>query len=287
MRARRRLRPFVLTAAVAALALPGSAAADDAGNVTASGGAVQATLSWEKAELGVKNPRLVVVRAGATLYDGSPVGDPDTCLVGCVFAGTGADAPLQVLDLDGDGEPEVVVDTYSGGAHCCTITPIYRWTGSGYRRLTGFFGNVGYSLDDLDHDGRPEFVTADDSFAYEFAAYAFSAFPLLVLEYGTDRSGRTALRDVTAGYSGLVEDELAGFRKDIPKYRKDGDPRSVIAAYVADLYRLGRKRQADAYLNSALRRGLLRSPDRFDIWPANRKYIRDLKRFLKKHGYSG
>jgi hypothetical protein len=268
---------LVLTFLVAAAPASAQVAA---GTKSLTSGQVTATLTWQKGEIFAEHPHLQIVRAGAALFDQDL---EDKCKA-CNYLAD-ADTALTIRDLDGDGEPEVLVDTYSGGAHCCTITPIYRWTGSGYRKLTGFFGNVGYSLDDLDHDGRPEFVTADDSFAYEFAAYAFSAFPLLVLEYGTDRSGRTALRDVTAGYSGLVEDELAGFRKDIPKYHKDGDPRSVIAAYVADLYRLGRKKQANAYLNSALRRGLLKSPDEIDIWPAQRKYIRELKRFLKKHGY--
>jgi hypothetical protein len=255
-----------------------------AGSKTQTEGQVTATLSWQKGEVFAEHPHLQIVRAGAALFDQNL---EDGCKA-CNYL-SDRDTALTIRDLDGDSEPEVLVDTFSGGAHCCTITPIYRWDGEGgvgYRRLTGFFGNVGYSLDDLDKDGRPEFVTADDSFAYEFAAYAYSAFPLLVLEYGTDRSGKTALRDVSTGYSSLIEEEVAGFRKDIPKYRKDGDPRSVIAAYVADLYRLGRKQQANTYLNSALRRGLLKSPEPGpDIWPTQRKYIRELKKFLKKHRY--
>ena len=264
------------------LAAPASAQVA-AGSKSVTGCQVTATLSWQAGEVFAEHPALQIVRAGAPAFDGKL----EAQCRACNYL-SDADTALQVRDLDGDGEPEVLVDSFSGGAHCCTITPIYRWTGSGYRKVTGLFGNVGYSLDDLDRDGRPEFVTADDSFAYEFTAYAFSAFPLLVLDYGTDRSGRTALRDVTAGYRGAIEDEAAGFRKDIPKYGKDGDPRGVIAAYVADLYRLGRKRQATAYLNSALRRGLLHAPAPGpDIWPTDRKYIRALKRFLKKHGYSG
>src|SRR4051794_13495349 len=272
----------VLVLTFLAFAAPASAQVA-AATKSLTGGQVTATLSWRKGEIFAERPPLQIVRGGAALFDQDL---EDKCKA-CNYLAD-ADTALTIRDLDGDGEPEVLVDTYSGGAHCCTITPIYRWDGVdgvGYRRVTGFFGNVGYSLDDLDKDGRPEFVTADDAFAYEFAAYAFSAFPLKILAYGTDRSGRTALRDVSAGYTGLIEEEAAGFRKDIPKYRKDGDPRGVIAAYVADLYRLGRKKQANAYLNGALRRGLLRSPDKIDIWPAQRKYIRELKRFLQKHGY--
>ena len=273
------LAPLVVSVLV--FAAPASAQVA-AGTKSQTNGQVTATLSWQAGEIFAEHPHLQIVRAGQVAFEQNL---EDKCKA-CNYLAD-ADSAVQIRDLDGDGEPEVLVDTYSGGAHCCTITPIFRWDGTGgYKRLTGFFGNVGYSLDDLDHDGRPELVTADDSFAYEFAAYAFSAFPLLILEYGTDRSGRTALRDVSAGYSGLIESELAGFRKDIPKYRKDGDPRGVIAAYVADLYRLGRKKQANAYLTSALRRGLLKSPQPGpDIWPAQRKYIRELKRFLKKHHY--
>jgi hypothetical protein len=31
-----------------------------------------------------------------------------------------------VRDLDGDGEPEVLVDFYWGGVHCCFYTDVYR-----------------------------------------------------------------------------------------------------------------------------------------------------------------
>src|SRR5262249_20832680 len=133
MRAPRRRSALAGAVVAFGLALaPAGALADDAGSVTASGGAVQATLSWEKAELGVKNPRLVIPGAGASLYDGSPVGDADTCSIGCVFAGTGADAPLKVVDLDGNGEPEVLVDAFTGGAHCCVLTEIFQFSGSAY-----------------------------------------------------------------------------------------------------------------------------------------------------------
>src|SRR3954453_7633987 len=256
-----------------------------AGTKSLTGGQVTATLSWQKGEIFAEHPHLQIVRAGAALFDQDL---EDRCKA-CNYLAD-ADTALTIRDLDGDGEPEVLVDTYSGGAHCCTITPIFRWDGVGgvgYRRVTGLFGNVGYSLDDLDRDGRPEFVTADDSFAYEFTAYAFSEFPLRILAYGTDRSGRTALRDVTAGYASMVAHEAAAFRKEIPKQRHGGDPRGVIAAYVADLYRLGRQKQANAYLQSALRRELLKSPfdGDPDIWPTQRRYITALKRFLKNHGY--
>ena len=267
--------------ATLALAAPAHARVP-AGSRSVSAGAVTATLSWSAGDFFAGRPALRIVRAGVVAFDAplasacracTSLADPETA--------------LSVTDLDGDGEPEILVDTYTGGAHCCTVTPIFRWTGAGYRRLTASFGNVGYSLEDLDHDGRPEFVTADDSFAYAFTAFAFSAFPLRILDYGTDRGGRTALlRDVTSSYPALVAKEAAGLRHDVARRGRGDDARGLIAAYVADLYRLGRRAQAAAYLDSALRRGLLDSPDPgFDIWPARARYVRTLRRFLRSHGY--
>ena len=267
-----------------ALAAPAGAQVA-AGSKSVTDGQVTATLSWQTGENFAEHPALQITRAGVAAFSGNL---EDHCKA-CNYL-TDTDSALQVRDLDGDGEPEVLVDTFSGGAHCCTIAQVYRWDGVGgvgYRHLTYNFGDIGYSLQDLNHDGRPEFVTADDAFAYAFSAYAFDEFPLLILAYGTDRSGKTALRDVTAGFPKMVAAEARSFRREIPKSQHGGDPRAVIAAYVADLYRLGEFKQANAYLESALRRGLLKSPfgPGPDVWPAGRKYISELKKFLKKHGY--
>ena len=60
----------------------------------------------------------------------------DICEDGCVLTPDSAERSrriLKVADLDGDGEPEVLVDTFSGGAHCCLTTRVERWDGTGYR----------------------------------------------------------------------------------------------------------------------------------------------------------
>jgi hypothetical protein len=276
------LRRALLAAALAALALPAAAAADDAGSATASSGVVQATLTWQAAQLGAKDPHLVVVRAGATLFDGSPVASSDSCREGgCSYAPSGKrDGPLQVRDLNGDGEPEVLVDAYSGGAHCCALTEILRLTGATYSTLEAFWGNTGYDLSDLDSDGRPEFVGADDVFAGAFTSYAASFFPPLVLDY--DAAAKGGFRDVTRGFPSLVRKNLRRALHSLRQARRRHyETLGIVAAYVADLYLLGRGQEVRPYLKRARRRGDLRTIE----GRAARSYDRDLLAFLHKQGY--
>ncbi len=89
--------------------------------------------------------------------------------------------------------PQVVVTGYTGGAHCCTETwiltegPGGKWTTVPALTLDG-----GYQLEDLDNDGAAELVSTDDSFLYEFDAYAFSFAPVKIT-----RLNAGALTDVT------------------------------------------------------------------------------------------
>jgi hypothetical protein len=278
----RQLRRALLAGALAALAVPAAAHADNAGSATAAMGAVSATLTWDAAEVGAANPHLVVMRAGATGFDGSPVAGSDSCSEGyCTFAPSGKrKGPLQVLDLDGDGEPEVLTDVYSGGAHCCALTEIMRWNGTAYTTFEAHWGNVGYDLEDLDHDGRPELVAADDAFAGPFTSYAASFFPPLVLDY--DAAAKGGFRDVTRRFPSAVRTNLRQALHTLrTARRRHYETLGVVAAYVADLYLLGRGREVRPYLKRARKRGDLRGVD----GPAPRRYERQLLAFLHQQGY--
>jgi hypothetical protein len=278
------LRPSAaVIAAVAALAvLPGAATADDAGSLTASSGAVQAALSWQKAKFGVADPRLVIARAGAMLFDGSPVAGSDSCSEGyCSFLASGKrKSALQVADLNGDGEPEVLVDVYSGGAHCCALTEIASFNGTGYGVLEAYWGNTGYELGDLDRDGRPELVGHDDAFAGAFSSYAASFFPPRVLDYDPAVAG--ALRDVTARFPALLRKNQRQALSALRKARRGHyETLGAVAAYVADLYRLGHGSEVRSYLRRARRRGDLRT----FTGSAPRSFERKLLAFLHEQGY--
>ncbi len=86
-------------------------------------------------------------------------------------------------DFNGDGLPDVVLEDYAGGAHCCTTVHVFD-PANGFRHLFSIdIGNGGYGLADPDGDGHWEFMERDDIFAYWAAAYAFSPFPDTVLRY--------------------------------------------------------------------------------------------------------
>ena len=283
MRARRPRRALVAGAALAlALALPGVASAADGGSATASAGAVQATLTWAAAEFGNKDPHLVVSRAGATVFDASPVAAGSPCSEdGCVFAASGKrDAPLQVVDLDADGEPEVLVDAYTGGAHCCAQTEILRFDGTTYTPVETSWGNIGYELKDLDGDGRPDFVSADDAFSYAFSSFGGSFHPPLVLDY--DATAKGLFRDITRRFPALARKNAKDALHALARARRTHfETLGPVAAYVADLYLLGRGREVRPYLARARKRGDLRNAS----GRAPRSFDRQLLAFLHKQGY--
>jgi hypothetical protein len=265
-----------------ALVLPGVARAADGGSATASAGAVQATLTWAAAEFGNKDPHLVVSRGGATVLDGTPVPASSACSEdGCVFAASGKrDAPLQVVDLDADGEPELLVDAYTGGAHCCALTEVLRFNGTAYTTFEASWGNIGYELKDLDGDGRPDFVTADDAFSYAFSSFAGSYHPPLVLDYDATAPG--SFSDVTRRFPALVRKNAKDALHTLARARRQHfETLGVVSAYVADLYLLGRGREVRPYLARARKRGDLRNA----TGRAPRSFDRKLLAFLHKQGY--
>ena len=93
-------------------------------------------------------------------------------------------------DINGDGYPDVVVETYSGGAHCCFGTQVYSLRPDGAALiLQKPESNAGGYFEDLDADGISEFVTYEDSFAYQYCPYAAGVSAKVIMAYdpGQDR----------------------------------------------------------------------------------------------------
>lgn len=244
------------------LALPATASA---ATETISGAGITATLSWHGRIPLVHGLRLRITSGGAVQYD-RPIADSEC---GPLCAPADPTASMSIRDLAGDGRDELVVDLYSGGAHCCFIDQIFTPSGYGGWTMSRYdFENSGATLKDLDHDGRIEFVTADNRFAYEFADFVASGLPVQVLDWSGGR-----FIDVTRRYPGLIRRDA---RLWWGAYLQDHYPDRVglIAAWVADEYHLGRSAQA--------RSTLAREVARHHIGP---RFVRSLLTFLRRHGY--
>jgi hypothetical protein len=185
-----------------------------------------------------------------------------------------------VIDLDADGEPEILVDAFTNGAHCCALTEVLRFNGTAYATSEASWGNIGYELRDLDVDGRPEFVTADDAFSYAFSSYAGSYHPPLVLDY--DATAKGFFIDVTRRFPALARKNARDALHALARARRQHfETLGPVAAYAADLYLLGRGREVRPYLARARKRGDLRNAS----GRAPKSFERQLLAFLHKQGY--
>jgi len=248
---------------------------------TASSGGVDATFSYEKhGDFEWRDLHLVIERGGVPAYDGMPKTqdcESPYCAPGAGDSGSGS---LKVTDIDGDGEPEVLVDLYTGGAHCCVVTDILRFTGSTYEPVTRNWADPGYTLVAPVGPGAPAtFVTADARFAYTFASFAYSWLPVRAL---TLVGGRWT--DVTRLHPEVLRADAARALKTYKKYRNGSLSLGALAGWVADEYRLGKRRTADAFVTHELAAGRLRGSKG---WPRRRAFVRSLARHLRAWGYAG
>jgi hypothetical protein len=261
---------FTLAALLAFAVAPAAARAT---TETASLGTTSATFTYEKTgDLTSTGMDVAITRNGVVAYTG--VATAPGCETPYCWPAGGVEASpsLKVADLDGDGEPEVLVDLYTGGAHCCVIAEVLRFDGTTYTAATRNFADFGYMLD------GGTFVTGDARFAYAFASFADSAFPVRLLTYGA-----AGWRDVTRAHPDTLTADAARWLKAYKKRRSGTRALGLLAAYVADAYRLGRRDAADAFLAAELRAGRLRADQG---WPHGKAYISTLKRRLRAWGYA-
>ena len=150
------------------------------------------------------------------------------------------------------GKKYFLIHLYSGGAHCCSSLLVAEVSGDKFVVLdSGFYGNSGFMLEDLDKNGTKEIVSGNDMFAYAFTNYAETRFPLRVQKFENNK-----LVEITGNFKGDLIYELGFFEEDLNELIKEGfacpekddedtfntdagSVKTILAAIVADYYSMG------------------------------------------------
>ncbi len=290
----RRLTTFgsLASAAIAiGVLMPGAALAKERTVETATAGAVTAELSYVKLRRGrgefrfdeFVDFRVRILRGGQVLYD-KAIGRP------CEQFCTSTESALTrkhvgLRDLNGDGEPEAIVDLFTGGSSCCVLVHAYGYDAAAnvYRRARLDTG-AGFVVRDYGGDGLIELVGDDFRFRGLFTCGACGSRPIRIWHYGLTRF-EVVTRQFPAkirAHAGRMKRiyERVRHRRDAPVFGK-----GALTPYAADLCLLDRCRAGFRLVRLAIRRGELNRRSDFDVSPHGAAYLRALKRFLRRTGY--
>jgi hypothetical protein len=246
---------------------------------TAQSGQVSASFSFSGHFPNYSHERLQISQGGTVLYDQPVVST--FCGTQCAPGSTSATQPsLQILDLEHTGQADVMLDLFTGGAHCCSVEQIFSFDPGTmtYVKTERNFGDPGEQIVDLRHDGHFELLSADDSFAYAFTDYAASGLPIQILTFANRR-----FTDVTRSYPHLIATDAARWLHVFRSLKRDhySDSVGVAAAWAADEELLGHRRLVNRFLAAQARAGHLRAA----IGQGGQRFIVHLRRFLRRHGY--
>ena len=183
---------------------------------------------------------------------------------------------MRLRDLDADREPEVIVDLFTGGAHCCAVSTIYTFEeGTGkYARAAPATGGRGLPHQDWGATARGA-AQPRRTLRLRFSSLRGVVPAVQVLP---PRRGAPEGRDAELP-------ALAARGRHARRYgstssacaSRDVNVRGILAAYAADRYRLGRAQAPPA--DAAPRGGRARRRGR-------RPYVKRVDRFLKRIGYT-
>ena len=241
---------------------------------TAHSGSVTASFTFHGSINGggYHNDSLRITRNGAVAYSAA-VRSP-SCGSQCWPADT-QHSSVHVVDMQHNGAKQVVLDLYTGGAHCCFIEQVFFLRGGSYHKAERYFGDPGSRLLDLRHNGHLEFLSANPAFSYLYTSFAASGNPIQIFSFSQGK-----FHDVTRAYPSRIRADAKGWLDAFKKHYDDSE--GLIAAWAADEYMLGRKSQAIAYLNAQAQAGHLNA---LDTSLNGHKFVLQLEKDLTKLGY--
>jgi hypothetical protein len=267
-----------LVVALGAVVVTTAAAAPKPHVERARAGAAEAVFSYsfDAAAFRFSKQRLTIARDGVTSFSSRlrmPPGGGFNAQPAGYFSHRRS---VFVTDVDGDGEPEVVLDLYSAGAHCCWYTQIYRYVPETkhYSPLVHVWGNFGYVFADLDHNGSQELVTRDDRFSYVFANFADSRWPVRILRY---RAGRLTVE--TPSYPSEIGRDANALWHAAMNPKRKASNQGIVAAWAADEALVGHRAVAFKAIDRLSRSGKIRGE------LSRVAFEQKLRRFLRRTGY--
>ncbi|HEX3978221.1 MAG TPA: hypothetical protein VHW96_18270 [Solirubrobacteraceae bacterium] len=258
---------------VVALAAPAAALASGAPtpSVSASVGVAGARAGSDSLELAITRNGTVVYRRPVTAS-----GCRGHCMDVAVPPGK---SPLHVLDLDGNGEPEVVLGLFTGGANCCFIDQVLSFDPATktYVKAQHNFLNAGAALARL--DGHWVLRSGDSRITEAgFTDTADSGTPIQVWRF----AGR-AFTDVTRRYPKLIRADAAMWMRLFNHHLSNGV--GLIAAWAADQDLLGHSAMVDTTLRSFAAQNKLRTPLGLPHG-SETQFVTQLEKLLHRLGYT-
>jgi hypothetical protein len=191
---------------------------------------------------------------------------------------------LNADDLDSDGNKEILMETYTGGAHCCSSLYIGRIKDYTFNFVdTVYWGNCGYEIKDLNNDGKKEIIGCIDMFAYFYTNFAQSRFPIIIYALRNNR-----LEVVNKEHKKSVYANIKEHKSELKKYLNKGFDcakkvngkydvfntdagavQALLAAIIADYHSIGRVQKGYDYTD--------------DVYncPDKNEFIRVLKKEFK------
>jgi len=171
---------------------------------------------------------------------------------------------LTADDLDADGNKEILIETFTGGAHCCTSLILGRVKGSSFNMLdTIYWGNCGYEVKDLNKDGKKEIIGCFDIFTYFYTNFAQSRFPVII--YTLRNNSFTV---VNKKHKKLIYKDIKNLKAELQVYLNKGFDcarkvngkydvfntdagavQAILAAIVADYQSIGESEKGYDYID--------------------------------------
>ena len=154
-------------------------------------------------------------------------------------------ALLQIVELDRSNPyPEVLLSSYTGGAHCCNKTNVLTSDASGkkWKEVVAKAGNGAFfdgspqPATDPTKSGRYVIVNWDNRFNYQFSSYASSRAPIQIWQLNGDRFVDVSRRPE---YQFLYRRELKEMNAWLKKKPSKFEINGFLAGYVATKALLG------------------------------------------------